>query len=52
MAARLETMQMHTNCCSSSAVACTSARRGIILDTVILAVSIIILFLGLRLGNF
>lgn len=51
MAACFKTMQMHANCCASSAVACTSAHRGIILDTVILAVSIIILILGLRLEN-
>ena len=52
MAACFKTMQKHANCCSSSAAACTSALRGVILDTVILAVSIIILILGLRLGNY
>ena len=48
MAARFNTMQQHRNCCASSAAACTSARYGLILDTVVLAVSIIIvLILGL-----
>ena len=48
MAACFKTMQQHANCCSVSAAGCTSALRGIILDTVILAVSIIIvLILGL-----
>lgn len=50
MAACFKTMQKHANCCASSAAACTSAHCGIILDTVILAVSIIILILVLRLG--
>lgn len=44
-------MQQHSNRCASSAVACTSARLGLILDTVIAAVSIIIvLILGILLG--
>ncbi len=48
MAACFKTMQQHPNCCASFAAGCTSALRGIILDTVILAVSIIIvLILGL-----
>ena len=42
MAACFKTMQKHANCCSSSAAACTSARLSLIADTVILAVSIII----------
>ena len=43
-------MQQHSNRCSS-AVACTSAHLGLILDTVIAAVSIIIvLILGILLG--
>ena len=42
MAAGFTAMQQHSNCCSSSAVACTSAHLGLILDTVIAAVSIII----------
>ena len=42
MAAGFTAMQQHPNCCSTSAVACTSMRLGLILDTVILAVSIII----------
>jgi hypothetical protein len=48
MAARFNTMQQHPNCCTTSAAACTSAHYGLILDTVVLAVSIIIvLILGL-----
>lgn len=50
MAAVYTTMQQHPNCCSSSAAACTSARVCRILDTVALAVSIIIvLILGVLL---
>ena len=50
MAAGFTAMQQHPNCCSTSAVACTSMRLGLILDTVILAVSIIIaLILGILL---
>ena len=49
MAACFKTMQQHANCCVSSAAACTSAHYGLILDTAILAVSIIIvLILGLQ----
>ena len=42
MAAGYTTMQQHPNCCSTSAAACTSAHLCLILDTVIAAVSIII----------
>ena len=50
MAARYTAMQQHPNCCSNFAAACTSVRLGLILDTVILAVSIIIvLILGILL---
>lgn len=50
MAVRFTAMQQYTNCCSTFAAACTSARLGLILDTVILAVSIIIvLILGILL---
>ena len=50
MAAGYTAMQQHPNCCSASAAACTSARLGLILDTVIVAVSIIIvLVLGILL---
>ena len=42
MAAGYTAMQQHPNCCSTSAAACTSAHLGLILDTVIAAVSIII----------
>ena len=45
MAAGYFTMQQHANCCSSSAVACTSAHLGLILDTVIAAVSIFIVLI-------
>lgn len=47
MAAGFATMQQHPNCCSASAAACTSARFGLILDTVVAAVSI---FIVLRWG--
>lgn len=50
MAAVFTSMQQHPNCCTTSAAACTSARVGLILDTVVLAVSIfVILILGLLL---
>ena len=50
MAAGFTAMQQHSNCCSSSAVACTFAHLGLILDTVIAAVSIfIVLILGILL---
>ena len=45
MAAGFTAMQQHSNCCSSSAVACTSAHLGLILDTVIAAVSIFIVLI-------
>ena len=48
MAAVITTMQQHPSYCASSAAACTSARFGIIMDTVFAAVSII-LFLLMRL---
>ena len=47
MAAGYTAMQQHPNCCSTSAAACTSARLSLVVDTVILAVSILIL-LGVR----
>ena len=40
MAARYTAMQQHPNCCSNFAAACTSARLGLILDTVILIESL------------
>lgn len=43
MAAVFTTMQQHPNCCTNSAVASTSARLYAIVDTVIAAVSIIII---------
>lgn len=50
MAAGFNAMQQHPNCCSTFAAACTSARLGLILDTVIAAVSIfIVLILGILL---
>ena len=52
MAACVRTMEQHTNCCYTSAAAYTSARISGILDTVILAVSIIVLLLGLLIGMF
>ncbi len=48
MAAYSYTMNQHTNCCTSSAAAYTSARIRGILDTAVLAVSILVLRLGLR----
>lgn len=50
MTARNRTMEQHTNCCYSTAAAYTSARISTILDTAILAVSIIVLLLGLLIG--
>ncbi len=51
MAAVFTSMQQHANCCFSFAAACTSARVGLILDTVIMAVSIfVILIMGLLVG--
>ncbi len=45
MAAVYTSMQQHPNCCTNSAAATTSARLYAIVDTVIAAVSIIILHL-------
>lgn len=42
MTGSVHTMNGHTSCCASSAAACSSARVCLCLDTVILAVSIII----------
>lgn len=42
MAAGFVTMQQHPDCCTASAAACTSAHLGLILDTVIMAVSVFI----------
>lgn len=47
MAAGYVTMQQHPDCCSASAAACTSARWGLILDTVIVAVSIFVFLFGI-----
>lgn len=43
MSVGFASMQHNSNCCSSFAAVCTSARLDVILDTVILAVSIFIL---------
>ena len=48
MAAVITTMQQHPSYCAASAAVCTSARFGIIMDTVFAAVSIIV-FLLMRL---
>ena len=48
MTARIHAMEQHSNCCTSSAAAYTSARIRGILDTAVLAVSILVLRLGLR----
>jgi hypothetical protein len=40
-------MNQHTNCCTTSAAASTSARIRGILDTAVLAVSILVLRVGL-----
>ena len=50
MTARNHTMDQHTDCCYASAAAYTSARISGILDTALLAVSIIVLLLGLLVG--
>lgn len=50
MTARFATMQQHSNHCANSAAAVTSARAHIMLDTALLAVSIIILILVQLLG--
>lgn len=45
-------MQQNSNCCSTSAAGCTSMRFGLLLDTVILAVSIFVVrILGILLGT-
>ena len=43
MSVGFASMQRNSNCCTNSAAAGTSAHMGIIVDTVILAVSIFIL---------
>lgn len=51
MAAVFTSMQQHADCCSNGAAGCTSAHFARILDTVILAVSIFIVWiLGILLG--
>lgn len=50
MTACFTTMQQHSNHCANSAAAATSARAYAVLDTVVLAVSIIILILAGLLG--
>ena len=45
MSACFSSMQQNSNCCSTSAAGCTSMRLGRILDTVILAVSIFIVWI-------
>lgn len=50
MTARNRKMDQHTNCCYCSAAAYTSVRILGILDTALLAVSIIVLLLGLLVG--
>jgi len=45
MAAGFTAVQQHSSCCSTSAAACTSARLGLIVDTVIVTVSIFIVLL-------
>jgi len=47
MAACFASMQQHSNCCSTCAAEGTSVRSGLILDTVIAAVSVFIFLLGL-----
>ena len=46
MSVGFASMQHNSSCCPSFAAVCTSARHGIILDTVILAVSIFVLILA------
>lgn len=50
MTARFATMQQHSNHCANTAAAGFSARAYILLDTALLAVSIIILLLARLLG--
>ena len=51
MSACFTAMQQHSNCCSTFAAGSTSARYGRLLDTVILAVSIFVVWiLGILLG--
>lgn len=45
MAVGFTSVHQHSNCCSTGAAAGTSVRFGLFLDTVILAVSIFIIFL-------
>ena len=45
-------MKQHTTCCSASAAANTSARIGSILDTAVLAVSVLVLPLGRQILKF
>ena len=45
-------MEQHSNCCNHSAAANTSARIRSILDTAVLAVSILVLCLGRRILAF
>ena len=50
MTALFTASSRHTNCCSTSAAACTSARISSILDTaVIMVVSIFVCLISLRL---
>ncbi|MBO5954003.1 MAG: hypothetical protein J6Q53_07800 [Oscillospiraceae bacterium] len=53
MAAGFTAMQQHPNCCSGFAAENTSAPVGLIMDTVIAAVSVFIFRIGLllRVGN-
>ena len=44
MAAGFAAMQQHPNCCTTSAAACTSARLGLIVDTAVAAVSILLVW--------
>ena len=45
MATASASMQQYPNCCFNSAAACASARLGLILDTVIEAVSIFVILI-------
>jgi len=47
MAARYSMGSSKTNCCTNSAVACTSARSVNIMDTAIMAVSILVILISL-----
>lgn len=46
MTGSVRTMKQHTGCCQHSAAAYTSACIGSILDTAVLAVSILVLCVG------